>query len=42
MVKDSSDIMEDTTDEFIIENNTNKYFDYAIEDYHYHLNHRVE
>ena len=38
VVKDSSDIMEDTTDEFIIENHTNKYFDYAIEDYHYHLN----
>lgn len=38
VVKDSSDIMEDTTDEFIIENHTNKYFDYAIEDYYYNLN----
>ena len=38
VVKDSTDIMEDTSDGFIIENHTNKYFDYAIEDYHYHLN----
>jgi len=38
VVKDSTDIMEDKTDGFVIENHTNKYFDYAIEDYHYHLN----
>ena len=38
VVKDSTDIMEDKTDWFVIENHTNKYFDYAIEDYHYHLN----